>query len=145
MMNSVLASPQTLPRFWIFMYRVSPFTYLVSGMISVGLANSEVVCNPIEFLHFNPPSGESCGDYMQTYISEAGGYLLDENATTNCSFCSVKDTNTFLKNLNSDYSLRWRNFGLMWVFIVFNIFAAVGMYWLARVPKVKKTKKEKAE
>jgi ABC-type multidrug transport system permease subunit len=33
----------------------------------------------------------------------------------------------------------------MWVFIVFNIFAAVGMYWLARVPKVKKAKKEKSE
>ena len=127
------------------MYRISPFTYLVSGMISVGLANSEVSCAQIEYLHFNPPSGESCKDYMKTYISQAGGYLLDENAMTDCGFCSVKDTNTFLKNLNADYSLRWRNFGLMWVFIVFNIFAAVGMYWLARVPKVKKAKKEKAE
>lgn len=82
---------------------------------------------------------------MGPYISYAGGYLLDENTTMDCSFCSVKDTNTFLKSLNSDYSLRWRNFGLMWVFILFNIFAAVGMYWLARVPKVKKAKKEKAE
>jgi ATP-binding cassette, subfamily G (WHITE), member 2, PDR len=143
--NSVLASPQILPRFWIFMYRVSPFTYLVSGMISVGLANSEVVCNPIEYLHFNPPSGKTCIEYMETYISMAGGYLLDENASTDCNFCSVRDTNTFLKTLNSDFSLRWRNFGLMWVFIVFNVFAAVGMYWLARVPKVKKAKKEKSE
>jgi ABC-type multidrug transport system permease subunit len=142
---SVLVPPQALPRFWIFMYRVSPFTYLVSGMISVGLANSEVVCNPIEYLHFNPPSGKTCIEYMGTYISMAGGYLLDENASTDCSFCSVRDTNTYLKTLNADFSLRWRNLGLMWVFIVFNIFAAVGMYWLARVPKVKKAKKEKSE
>ncbi|KAH8789417.1 AtrD, ABC-transporter [Hyaloscypha sp. PMI_1271] len=141
----VLVPPQALPRFWIFMYRVSPFTYLVSGMISVGLANSEVVCNPIEYLHFNPPSGKTCIEYMETYISMAGGYLLDENASADCSFCSVRDTNTYLKTLNSEFSLRWRNLGLMWVFIVFNIFAAVGMYWLARVPKVKKAKKEKSE
>jgi ABC-type multidrug transport system permease subunit len=142
---SVLVPPQALPRFWIFMYRVSPFTYLVSGMISVGLANSEVVCNPIEYLHFNPPSGKTCIEYMEMYISMAGGYLLDENASADCSFCSVRDTNTYLKTLNSEFSLRWRNLGLMWVFIVFNIFAAVGMYWLARVPKVKKAKKEKSE
>ncbi len=26
----------------------------------------------------------------------------------------------------------------MWAFIIFNVFAALGLYWLARVPKVKK-------
>jgi flagellar biosynthesis/type III secretory pathway M-ring protein FliF/YscJ len=38
---------------------------------------------------------------------------------------------------------RWRNFGLLWVYVVFNIFAAVFFYWLARVPKNKG--KEQAE
>ena len=27
------------------------------------------------------------------------------------------------------------NFGIMWVYIGFNIFAAIGLYYLARVPK----------
>lgn len=40
----VLATPDQLPRFWIFMYRVSPFTYLVSGMLSVGISNTNVTC-----------------------------------------------------------------------------------------------------
>jgi ATP-binding cassette, subfamily G (WHITE), member 2, PDR len=35
----VLASPKVFPHFWIFMYRVSPFTYLVDAMLSVGVAN----------------------------------------------------------------------------------------------------------
>ena len=32
----------------------------------------------------------------------------------------------------------------MWVFIIFNVFAALGLYWLARMPKPKKEKMDKA-
>jgi ABC-type multidrug transport system permease subunit len=133
------------------MYRVSPFTYLVDGMMSTGLANTKVVCASIEYLHFDPPSGKTCGDYMAPYINgspgvpAAGGYLLNDNATSDCSFCPIADTNVFLASVSSHYADRWRNFGIMWAFIVFNIFGAVFMYWLVRVPKnsgVKKTKKE---
>ncbi|KAE8453210.1 hypothetical protein EG329_011277 [Mollisiaceae sp. DMI_Dod_QoI] len=138
----VLASPTVLPGFWIFMYRVSPFTYLVSGMMSTGLANTKVVCSSIEYLHFNPPSGQTCSTYLAPYISFAGGYLKNPNATTNCSFCTVEDTNVFLAGVNAFYSQRWRNFGLMWVYIVFNVVGAVAMYWLVRVPKKEKVKKE---
>lgn len=31
------------------------------------------------------------------------------------------------------YANRWRDFGLLWAYVVFNIIAAVGIYWLARV------------
>jgi ATP-binding cassette subfamily G (WHITE) protein 2 (PDR) len=125
------------------MYRVSPFTYLVSGMMSTGLANSNVICSSIEYLHFNPPAGDTCESYMKDYISYAGGYVLNGSATSDCQFCSVADTNVFLANVNSDFKDAWRNFGLMFVFIIFNIFGAIGMYWLARVPKnAKKEKKE---
>lgn len=133
----VLASPSVFPRFWIFMYRVSPFTYIVDGLLSVGIANTRVVCAPQELLNFNPPSNESCGTYMADYISEAGGYLTNPQATTNCEFCTVEYTNVFLEQLSSSYSHRWRNFGIIFAFVVFNIFGAVFFYWLARVPKGK--------
>ncbi|RFU24398.1 hypothetical protein B7463_g11940, partial [Scytalidium lignicola] len=138
----VLAGPQTLPGFWIFMYRVSPFTYLVDGILSVGLANTKVTCSSIEYLHFDPPSGKTCGQYMADYIALTGGYLVDANASSDCSFCTVAETNVYLKSLNSDYSHRWRNFGLLWVYILFNVFMAVFLYWVARVPKNKKKEKE---
>lgn len=131
----VLASPTALPGFWIFMYRVSPFTYLVSGMMSTGLANTEVVCDSIEYLHFNPPSAKTCGEYLGPYMSAAGGYLNNPEAMTDCEFCSIKDTNVFLAGVNSYYSDVWRNWGLMWVYLAFNIAGAIGMYWLVRVPK----------
>ena len=135
----VLATPARLPGFWIFMYRVSPFTYLVSGMLSVCISNTEVICAPNEYLHFDPLNG-SCGEYMEVYKSTMGGYVENELATSNCSFCPISDTNVFLGAVSANYSDVWRNFGIMWVYIVFNIFAACALYWWVRVPKVKKEK-----
>jgi ATP-binding cassette, subfamily G (WHITE), member 2, PDR len=127
------------------MYRISPFTYLVSAMLSTGLANAPVVCSDIEFVNFQPPSGRTCGQYMETFMSTIGGYLLDDNATSDCAFCSASDTNVILTQLGLKYDERWRNFGLMMVYTVFNLFAALALYWLLRVPKGQRTKEMKAE
>ncbi|KAF2276672.1 putative multidrug resistance ABC transporter [Westerdykella ornata] len=146
----VLATPEQLPGFWVFMYRVSPFTYLVSGMLSTGLANTNVVCATNEYLHFDPAQG-TCGEYLAPYMAVAGGYVENPNATAECTFCAMGDTNVFLKAVSSDYSTAWRNFGILWAYIVFNVFGALFLYWLVRVPKVKredkgeKTGKEEGE
>jgi len=127
------------------MYRLSPYTYLVDGLLGVGLSNTLVKCAEKEFLRFNPTSGETCGEYMSTYISQAGGYLKDPNATTDCKFCIIYDTNTFLISLSSSYGHRWRNFGILFAFVGVNVVAAVFLYWLARVPKTTKEEKEKTD
>ncbi|OCF39347.1 ATP-binding cassette transporter [Kwoniella heveanensis CBS 569] len=133
--NGVLVVYNSLPGFWKFMYRVSPFTYLVEGMLSVAVADTSVVCSTVEYLHFDPPSGDTCGSYMADYIGVAGGYLLDPSAQSGCQFCALESTNTFLESFNIKYSNKWRDFGLMWVYIIVNVIAAIGLYWLARVPK----------
>jgi len=138
----VLVGPTVMPGFWIFMYRVSPFSYLVDGMLSVAVANTNVECASNEFLSFRSPAGQTCGQFMAPWIASYGGYLQD-NQTSDCQFCQIADTNTFLASVSSSYSHRWRNFGIMWAFIIFNAVAAVGIYWLARVPK--KAKKAKGE
>lgn len=126
------------------MYRISPFTYLVSAMLSTGLANADVTCSATEYLKFNSPAGQNCGEYMSPYINAAGGYLLN-NDTTACEFCTIKDTNTFLASVNSFYSERWRNFGLLWSYIIFNVCGAILFYWFYRVPRKARSKKEKKE
>lgn len=129
------------------MYRVSPFTYLVSGILSTGLANARIKCSSEELLRFAPPSSSTCSEYLATYIQDNGGYLVPEsaNSTTECIFCSGSETNIFLKSVSSDYNDRWRNFGIFFVYIVFNIAAAIGFYWLARVPKGRKEPISKAD
>lgn len=134
----VLATPDQMPRFWIFLYRVSPLSYWVSAVLSTGLANVDVTCASNEYTSISPPDGQTCGNYMEDYISRSGGYLLDPNAAGNCSYCKVKSTNVFLAGIGSDYQDRWRNFGIGWAFIAFNIAAALALYWLARMPKGKK-------
>ena len=138
----VLVGPVGLPGFWIFMYRVSPFTYLVDGMLATGIANNAVVCSSIEYLDFQPPPNETCGSYMAEYITTIGGYLTNPDATSNCQFCQSSNTNSYLAGLNSEYSTRWRNFGIMWAFIIFNVFAALFFYWWARVPKKQEVRDE---
>jgi ATP-binding cassette, subfamily G (WHITE), member 2, PDR len=158
----VLGGPSGLsafPRFWvrfavavvvclkthipsqIFMYRVSPFTYLVDAMISVGVANAPATCSSIEVSHFDPPSGQTCGKYLSLFLKFFGGSLANPNATSDCQFCALTNTNAFLIRLFSNYQHRWRNFGILWVFIVVNIVGAVFFYWLARIPKVSHVKK----
>ncbi|KAI6259789.1 hypothetical protein MCOR27_000739 [Pyricularia oryzae] len=132
----VLAGPTDLPGFWIFMYRVNPFTYVVESFLGTGLADTNVICASNEFVNFNPTNG-TCGEYMAPYISAAGGYLQNPSATSDCSYCAMDKTNTFLASLNINPANTWRNFGLMWAYIVFNLGAAVALYWLVRVPKRK--------
>ncbi|KAH6871435.1 multidrug resistance protein CDR1 [Thelonectria olida] len=115
----VIAGPHALPRFWIFMYRVNPFTYFVEGFLGTALADAPASCDDND------------------YISMAGGFVADPDAADSdlCEYCAISETNRFLKLVNINFDNRWRNFGIMWVFIIFNIFAAAGLYWLARVPK----------
>ncbi|KAI1134643.1 ABC-2 type transporter-domain-containing protein [Hypoxylon sp. FL0543] len=136
----VLANPNTFPRFWIFMYRVSPFSYLVSAMLSVAVANTHVECAPNEYVHFDPPAGMNCSQYLDPYKTAVGGYIESgtEGRTSDCSFCTIYETNVYLAQAGSYYSDRWRNFGILWAYIVFNIFGALFLYWLTRVPKGKK-------
>ncbi|KAI2627660.1 ABC-2 type transporter-domain-containing protein [Hypoxylon sp. NC1633] len=140
----VLANPNTLPGFWVFMYRVSPFSYLVSAMLSTAVANTQVACADNEFVHFDPPSGQTCYDYLSNYTLIAGGYLEGgtESRTSDCSFCTIGDSNVYLASAGANYDQRWRNFGIVFAYIIFNVFGALFLYWLTRVPKGKKKEKK---
>ncbi|KXH58226.1 ABC-2 type transporter [Colletotrichum salicis] len=121
--------------FWnsIFMYRINPFTDVVEGFLSVGLANAPVVCSAAELLEFVAPANGTCGEYMAEYIREKGGYLVDAGSSA-CQYCGMADTNAFLSSMNMSFDNRWRDFGLIWAFCVFNVAAAAALYWMVRVP-----------
>ena len=143
-MCGVLAGPNDLPGFWVWVYRANPLTYVVNGLLGSTLANAPVVCSASEILNFAPPNGSTCEEYMTGFIDAAGGYLIESSreSTSECRFCPMDSTNTFLKMINIDFDKRWQDFGYLWVYVVFNIAAAVFFYWLARVPKGKKFAKK---
>ncbi|KAF4771897.1 hypothetical protein HAV15_004728 [Penicillium sp. str.  len=131
----VMQPPSALPGFWIFMYRVSPFTYWIGGMAGTQLHNRQVVCSTSELSIFNPPSGQTCGEYLMKYVTAAGGQLLNPEATSDCNYCSLQVADQYLSTAGISYGDRWRNFGIMWAFIGFNIFVATLMYYLVRVKR----------
>ncbi|KAJ4333725.1 hypothetical protein N0V87_007386 [Didymella glomerata] len=131
--NGVLQTPGNLPGFWIFMYRVSPFTYWISGIVSTMLAGREVTCSSTEVSIFDPPSGQTCGQYLGPYAQAAMGTIQNPDATASCQYCALSNADQFLAGSNIYYSERWRNFGIMFAFISFNVFLALLTYWLFRV------------
>lgn len=133
--NGVMQAPDALPGFWIFMYRVSPFTYWIGGIVASQLHGKPIVCNSAETSVFNPPAGQTCGQYMAAYLTAAPGTLQNPTATADCKYCSLSNADQFLSGSNIYYSQVWRNFGIFWAYIVFNICAAVFLYWAFRVTK----------
>jgi len=131
--NGVLQPPSQLPGFWIFMYRVSPFTYWIGGIVSTMLSGRPVICSAGEVLVFDPPNGQTCGAYLDRYATAAGGQIQNRDATSSCRYCPVSNGDQFLAGSSIYYTDRWRNFGIIFAFIAFNIFIAVFTYWLFRV------------
>lgn len=103
--------------------------------MSTSIYGSKVVCASNEELQMVPPMNLTCGDFLGLYASVSGGQMLNPLATDVCRYCPLSSTSQFLAHFNIDYADRWRNFGLLWVYIGFNVVAAVVIYWLIRVPK----------
>ncbi|KAG5368264.1 ABC transporter CDR4 [Yarrowia sp. C11] len=140
----VLATKETMPGFWIFMNRVSPLTYFVGGMLATGIGQAPVTCSKHEIVKFQTLPGKTCGEYMEGFIQalgDNGGYLLDATATEVCEYCPMKSSDTYLAGVDVSYSHRWRNFGILWAYPVFNIGMAFLLYYVCRVPKKSKAQK----
>ncbi|KZT26064.1 hypothetical protein NEOLEDRAFT_1063724 [Neolentinus lepideus HHB14362 ss-1] len=131
--NGVL-QPYAQLGWWQWMYRLSPFTYLIEGLLGQSVGKTLISCSDVEYVTLTPPSGLTCGDYMQAFISYAGGYLADPNATSGCQFCSSRTTDQLLATyFNIEYAHRWRNFGLFFVYIAFNTAAIYVFTYVFRI------------
>ena len=118
---------------WYFGYHVSVRLFLMLHRLAYPSSSYSVQCAAQEFLEFDPSAGSTCGAYMADYISGAGGYLLDPQATSNCQFCQLESTDVFLATFGMSYSHAWRNFGILIAYCVFNVFAAMALYYFVRV------------
>ena len=124
------------------MYHLSPYTYLIGGMVGQGqfllvllsilsltfhlcysaVGRSPINCSGEELVTIQPPGGQTCGAFMAEYIQRAGGYLTNSDATSDCLFCSSRTTDEWLgPTFNIYWHDRWRNLGLFICYIVFNV------------------------
>lgn len=131
--NGVMQSPEALPGFWIFMYRVSPLTYLVDGIAAAGIHDRPIQCASNELSRFDPPPGQNCGVYLSKFLANAPGTLINPEATSQCGYCPLSISDQFLAASSISWSTRWRNYGIGYSYILFNIAMAVFFYYAFRV------------
>jgi ABC-type multidrug transport system permease subunit len=99
------------------------------------LHGRQVTCAERETSIFDPPSGQTCGQYLAPLASQAAGTLQNPEAMEACRYCPFQVADQYLAGSRIYWGDRWRNYGIMWAFICFNIFIAVLVYYLFRVKK----------
>ncbi|KAG8681870.1 hypothetical protein FRC08_015347 [Ceratobasidium sp. 394] len=119
--NGVMQPYSQLIPFWKWMYRLSPFTYLIEGMVVDGVGGMATQCSSTEIQTLTPLSGQTCQQFMGQYITQAGGYLLNGNDTSNCQFCPQSSSDAYLSSINMSFANRWRDIGLLFAYTAFNI------------------------
>ncbi|KAJ5216103.1 uncharacterized protein N7498_002510 [Penicillium cinerascens] len=104
-----------LPHFWqSWMYWLTPFHYLLEGLLGVVTHKVPVRCVAREEAYFSPPSGMTCQEYAGAYAREAGGYLSNA-ANGLCAYCQFSEGDQF---------------GIFWAYVVFNFLMVFFFSWL---------------
>ncbi|EYE92883.1 putative ABC multidrug transporter [Aspergillus ruber CBS 135680] len=127
-------------RYW--MYYLDPFTYLVGGLLGEVLWDVKVHCEPSEWVNFDAPPGQTCGEYMANFLSEQAGYLMDSNATSTCSFCQYSTGADYAKTFNlKEKYYSWRDTGITALFCI----SSYALVFLMMKLRSKKTKSARSE
>ncbi|RMZ11184.1 hypothetical protein D0864_01061 [Hortaea werneckii] len=132
--NGVVRPYSSLPVFWKYwMYWVNPSTYWIGGVLAATLHGLPVECTEEETAKFDAPPGQTCSQYAGAFAEQAGGYLLNPQATSNCEYCQYSSGDQYLASLNIDASEKWRDFGIFLVFVFTNWFLVYFFIWSVRV------------
>lgn len=136
--SGVLQPLRQLVTFWHFAYYVSPFTWLVSAMMSIGVHDVPVHCTATEVNIFQPPEGQTCGQYAGAFSNASMATLRNPGATQDCQFCQASVGDVYLAALNMNYDHRWRNFGFLVAYTAFNVAIFTLGFYLYSGPGLKK-------
>ncbi|KAG2044053.1 pleiotropic drug resistance ABC transporter [Suillus americanus] len=122
---------------WKWMYRASPFTYIIESRLGQAIGSQAIICSSTELVSVNPPKGLTCGKYMDPFIEFAGGYLTNPGAAEGCQYCPYKTTDQFMySRFNIKYSDHWRNLGIIFGFVAFNTIAIFWFTYFMRIRTV---------
>ncbi|KAI8983430.1 ABC-2 type transporter-domain-containing protein [Pilobolus umbonatus] len=134
----IVQSPKAMPHFWSsWMYWLDPYHYVIEGLVVNVMHDVKVVCSGSDFIQIPVPSGETCGAYMSEFFATAGnGYIENENATDMCNYCPYTRGQQYYENsIGWSFDNRWRDFGILCAYYVFNVVAFLFFVFLFRKAK----------
>jgi ABC-type multidrug transport system permease subunit len=100
------------------MYWLSPFKYLLEGMLGLVIHNVPVVCDSTELAKLRAPPGQTCQSYLGPYTEQVGGYVTTLGDGM-CGFCQYANGDEFGASFNVYFRHVWRDYGIFWAFCVF--------------------------
>ncbi|KAF2494821.1 hypothetical protein BU16DRAFT_48838 [Lophium mytilinum] len=113
-----------LPYFWrSWMYWLTPFKYLLEGMLALITNGVPIRCDASELALFPAPPGQDCQTYAGSFAAQTGGYVQTQ-PNGDCGFCQYSNGTAFAASFNIEPKYIWRDFGIFWAYIFFN-FAVV--------------------
>eukprot|EP01119_Soliformovum_irregulare_P011476 TRINITY_DN2879_c0_g2_i1.p1 TRINITY_DN2879_c0_g2~~TRINITY_DN2879_c0_g2_i1.p1 ORF type:complete len:1232 (-),score=397.00 TRINITY_DN2879_c0_g2_i1:26-3475(-) len=132
----VLTPPSAMPTFWrSWWYWLNPFHWFLEGIVTNVFYRLNIVCRPIDFYVYNPPANTTCGEYSAAFMSTAPGYLNNPSDTAGCQYCPFQAGSEFYEMNEWSYSSRWRDFGILCAYWIFNIGVSSALIYLFRKPK----------
>jgi ATP-binding cassette, subfamily G (WHITE), member 2, SNQ2 len=76
--------------------------------------------------------GQTCQSFAGTF-AEFSGKLLNPDATSACEYCRYSVGDQYLQTVNMSFDDRWRNFGFMCVYVMFNAALCFTFFYLTKV------------
>lgn len=134
----VLVPYMQITAFWRYwLYYLNPFNYLIGALLIFTTWDVPVNCRETELAIFPPPSGQTCGAYLEEFLQGMGraSNLLNPEATDSCRVCQYTTGTDYLQTLNlNEWVYGWRNVGIIGIF-VFSGYALVFALMALRTKK----------
>ncbi|EGC38277.1 hypothetical protein DICPUDRAFT_149091 [Dictyostelium purpureum] len=135
----VMVPPEKIPYFWrSWIYKINPARYFMEGIITDVLHWVNVECTEEDLAIFTAPPGLTCEEYTKDFMVEGvPGKIRSDLAPlptgeTRCGYCIYANGKEYYSTLGWDEGNRWRNFGILCCYIVFNIFLVILFVYLTR-------------
>ncbi|QDS72894.1 hypothetical protein FKW77_007666 [Venturia effusa] len=118
----VLVPYSQIQPFWRYwMYYLNPYNYLMGSLLTFVDFDRPVRCTEAEFAIFDPPSGQTCGQYLAAWSGGPGSRtnVTNPEATSACRVCQYQRGSDYLYTVNlNDYYYGWRDSAICVIFAI---------------------------
>lgn len=92
-------------------FPLSPFRWLIGGLLSNQLGGLEFRCRDQEVTFATPPAGAgTCSDFLGDFVAASTGFITNPDATgVPCGYCQYATGDEYLNTLETAFSQRWRS------------------------------------
>ena len=142
----VVQPPPQLPNFWSsWMFYLSPFTWIVEGILGNAIGGVDVQCLVEEMNQVNPPPGKDCHSWLDPFTTgpNARGYWKPNPKNDgSCLYCQYQKGDDYLSSVWLNANHRYADLGIILAYTAFNTALVFGLFYLFRVHRWGQSKKK---